>query len=150
LIHFSGVEQSSGTSEAASLVTECRQRDSGSQRRIPDMLVGPHANDGFCIGRDQAYLIRWDFRVHLAIVWRISDKSRILKEERKRTSTSVRTSTQRQQSSTFLCELCNKLTDTIVEAWNDIDFDFKSGIENQQSKINKQQSKIKVRSSRHA
>ena len=61
LIHLSTLEQSSSASQAAPLVAECRHCDSGFQGSIPDVLVSPHRNGLFSFGRDQGYLVGWDF-----------------------------------------------------------------------------------------
>ena len=76
LIHFAALDQSARASETTSLMAERRQRDSGSQCRIPNMLVSPHDNRPFSFRRDQRHLIRWDLRVHLS---RVNQEAGILK-----------------------------------------------------------------------
>jgi hypothetical protein len=64
LIYFSRFEQCPSAGETPSLVAERGQDNSSLQRCVPDVLVSPHTNHSFSFGRDQVYVIGWDFRFH--------------------------------------------------------------------------------------
>jgi hypothetical protein len=53
LIDFSLTLESSSAGQASSLVTQCRQDDSSSEGRVPDVPVAAHLNRSLALGKEE-------------------------------------------------------------------------------------------------